>query len=130
MLVKCVKNKLSSLDKSQIARHISEHVHQDTIGFTIGVTYQVYGIIFRSGIPWFLLCENISDDYPIPVCYAFFELIDGSINSDWNITLSHCNVSNVSILPKKWAEDHYFMEKLVDGDTDAIMYFNNIKSKN
>jgi hypothetical protein len=128
MLVRCLRNRIDLLEDPAIRRHVEEHVHLESICLTIGECYQVFGIFFRAGVPWYLLCENSEDDYPIPFCFAFFELVDGSIGSGWCLSLSNSNVGNVAILPDQWASDERFLERLVDGEPDAISYFNELKA--
>jgi len=127
MLVKCVENRILSLTDSAIRDHVKQYVHLKTIGLVIGRCYPVFGVSFRAGIPWYLICEDITDEYPIPFCSSFFDLLDGSFSSGWSLTLSQSNVGEVSILPDEWAMDERFLEKLVDGEPDAISYFNELK---
>jgi hypothetical protein len=127
MLVRCVENRVSSLTDAVIREHVKQHVHLEVIGLDVGRCYQVFGVSFRAGVPWYLICEDINDEYPTPYCSSFFELIDGSFGSGWSLTLSRSNVGEVSILPDEWAKDDRFLEKLVDGEPDAVSYFNNLK---
>src|SRR3569832_118833 len=115
MLVRCSKNKVASLEDSAIRAHVEEHVHLESIDLTIGERYHVFGVFFRTGIPWFLICRQISDDYPVPYCSMFFERVEGSISAGWRLSLAQSNVGEVSILPERWAKDPRFLERLVDG---------------
>jgi len=99
----------------------------EAIGLEIGKCYQVFGISFRTGIPWYLICEDINDEYPTPFCSSFFEVVDGSLGSGWSFALSHPSVGENSILPDVWAKDGFFLEKLVNGEPDAVSYFNELK---
>ena len=127
MLVKCLSNEISALRDDAIRAHVAEHVHMDSIDLMIGECYQVFGVCFRAGIPWYLLCIATTDDYPTPFCSAFFELIDAEITEGWCLCLSDSNVGSVSILPGRWASDSRFLEKLVDGNIEAVSYFNDLK---
>ncbi len=128
MLVRCMKNKIASLDDPVIRAHVEQHVHMDSIELAIGNCYPVFGVIFRAGVVWYLLCEEITDNYPTPYCSAFFELIDGAISSGWSLSVADSNVGSVSVLPDRWAVDGRFLEKLVDGESDAVSYFNDLKA--
>ena len=127
MLVKCRKSDLTELENPEIRKHVQSHANVDTIGLTVGECYQVFGVMFRSGIPWYLLCAEPQDTYPIPFCFAFFDLIDGSISPGWTLSLSNSSVGSVSVLPARWANDERFLEKLVDGEHDAILFFDQLK---
>ena len=127
MLVKCRTNELTQLENSEIRRHVQAHANVDQIELAVGECYQVFGIMFRSGIPWYLLCAEAEDTYPKPFCSAFFDIIDGLISPGWVLSLSNSNIGSVSIIPSQWANDERFLEKLVDGEQDAILVFNQIK---
>jgi hypothetical protein len=54
--------------------------------------------------------------------------IDGTIPPDWALRIGNTNVGDVALLPKVWAEVHEYLEKLVDGDPEAIKVFMEMKS--
>lgn len=128
MMVRCLKNKIVLLEDPAIRRHVEEYIHMESIGLAVGACYPVFGVSFRAGVPWYLLCEEINDDYPTPFCFAFFELVDRSISSGWSLSLGDSNVGSVSILPDRWAADKSFLERLIDGEPAAISYFKELKA--
>lgn len=128
LMVKCVENRLASLQSPEILEHASRYVHQDSVELVVGQRYPVFGVSFRDGIPWFLICESITDDYPTPHCSAFFELTDASIGVGWSLSLNQTNAGSISLLPDEWANDETFLEKLVDGDSAAVSHFNEMKA--
>lgn len=124
MLAKCIGNTPSQLRSDREKKSYERNIHQNEVWLEIGKKYNVYGISFRDGedIPWFLVCEN-DDEYPKPHLGAFFEIIDGGIPSGWVFTSVRGNVGDVAFLPKAWAEDPCFLEKLDDEGVDEIAYF-------
>jgi hypothetical protein len=98
------------------------------IGLRIGHLYPVYGVAFRDGVPWFLVCEEEDDSYPIPECSCFFDLVDARVDKNWVLSMQMTNVGSLSLLPKQWADDPSFLEKMVQGDSQAISVFSELKT--
>jgi len=122
MIAKCTGNSSEHIGPDAIA-NFRKHVHQDELHLVIGRDYVVYGVLFRDGQPWFLVCEEDADGYPKTHFGALFELVDDRVPPDWSLSLAESNVGPVSILPRKWAKDPRFLEKLVDEDPIAIADF-------
>ncbi|MCK5374271.1 MAG: hypothetical protein KAJ40_03220 [Alphaproteobacteria bacterium] len=129
MLVKCIGNSLSHLGDERAKKAYERTVHQEKVWLEIGEEYHVYGISFENGenLPYFLVCED-GDEFPQPHLGDFFEIIDGNIPSDWMFTTIANNVGELSFLPKKWALDTGFLEKIVDKEPAALDYFLYLKS--
>ena len=127
MLVKCIANSASQLKSDREKKAYARNIHQDQVWLEIGKEYIVYGISFTFGdgenVPWFLVCEEEDDEYLKPHLSAFFEIIDGSIPSGWAFTSVRGNAGDVAVLPKAWAEDPSFLERLDNEEDDAIAYF-------
>lgn len=130
MLIKCIGNTPGYLSCERARQAYERDIHQEEVGLEIGRQYTVYGVVFRNGedLPWFLVCEEDNDDYPTPHLGAFFNIVDGEIPVEWEFTTTTTNVGNIGILPKRWARDPYFMEKLVNGEADALNYFRQLKA--
>lgn len=64
MKVQCKIKKLSSIRDSTVLKHVQQYVHMEEVGLTVGRIYPVFGVAFRQGIPWYLICEELEDDYP------------------------------------------------------------------
>lgn len=128
MLIRCVGNSLDHLYSMREREAYRKNIHQEKVDLKIGEVYTVYGIFFsEDAIPWFLLCPREDDEYPTPQLGAFFEIVDGKIPSGWMFTTVSNNVGSASILPKGWADDPNFLEKLVDGDEGSRSYFRQMK---
>ncbi|MCB0638501.1 MAG: hypothetical protein KDC54_17850, partial [Lewinella sp.] len=106
-----------------------KNIHLDEVGLIVGRRYVVYGIAFRGsdGLPWYLVCENDDDGYPTPQLGEFFDLEDGSVPEGWKVAMN-TNAGDFAILPSGWADDPRFMEKLVDGETEAVTYFRSLRA--
>lgn len=126
MIVKCTGNSLEHVAPDAIG-HLRHRVHQDELPLVIGREYVVYGLLFRDGQPWFLVCEESDDDYPKPHFGQLFVLVYDRIPPDWSLRLEESNVGRVSVLPSRWAGDPRFLEKLVDSDPIAVDEFRKMK---
>lgn len=127
MLAKCIGNSPYHLSNDREKQAYARNIHQDEVWLEIGKEYEVYGISFMDGedIPWFLICED-NDEYPKPHLGAFFDMLDSDIPSGWAFTFTKNNAGEVALLPKLWATDPCFLEKLDDGDEDALSYFHQL----
>jgi hypothetical protein len=128
MIAQCIGNSRRDLpdEKSRVA--YDRGVHLDEVGLVVGKRYAVYGIAFRGndGLPWYLVCEEEGDEYPIPHLGSFFDLVDGAVPEGWAVAMN-TNAGDFAILPNRWAHDPCFMEKLVDGEPEAIGYFRGLR---
>lgn len=125
MLIECIGNSPAHLSSKRARRAYERNIHQEEADLEIGRQYIVYGVVFMDGedLPWFLLCEEEDDEYPIPHLGSFFKIVDGEIPRGWEFTTEAKDFGNYGILPKRWARDPFFMEKLIDGDPDAVNHF-------
>jgi hypothetical protein len=128
MLIKCTGNALSDLHRDIARLAYRETVHLDYDTIEIGKYYCVYGITFCRGydFPWYLICEDTSD-FPAPHIGEFFEVISGYIPRDWQLTTLQNNVGDISILPRRWANDPAFLEKLVAGNEHDVRFFRRLR---
>ena len=129
MIAVCTANSILSIADPVLREHVREYVHLDEVGLVIGNHYPVFAVAFRDGVPWYLICEEINDDYPTPHCSAFLDLVDARVREDWMLSLSDTNVGKGALLPPEWASDGRYLEKLVDGDDDAIALFRRLKTR-
>lgn len=128
MLVKCIANRPTSLTDASVRQSFEKNVHLDRVELIVGHTYPVFGIVMRDGHPWFLVCEEPTDDHPKPHLAQFFEIIDGSIETGWWFCLES-NIGGAALLPKPWAQDPAFLERLIDGELEALAYFRELKHR-
>lgn len=127
MIVRCVENRVSSLAEATLREHVKRYVQLETLDLQVGKSYPVFGVCIREGVPWYLICEDANDEYPIPHCSSFFTLLDGRLEPGWSFTLTRSNVGECAILPDKWATDDRYLERLIDREPNAVSYFNDLK---
>ena len=90
-----------------------------------GKEYVVYGIVFRDNSPWYYLCVDEDDEYPIPFAADFFDVSDDRLSSYWKLSAVTYDDGYVltSLVFKEWAEDPTYYERLIDDDSKAIKLF-------
>jgi hypothetical protein len=103
---------------------------ESSFPITVGKEYVVYAITVVKDAFWYYLLDE--HDLPYPVWYPspLFKVSDGTIPTHWTATYvsdptSHDRVGTSLITFKDWANDPYFYEKLVDGESDAVAAFRN-----
>ncbi len=130
MIVRCIAKSEEYLkpDPGSLV-HYRENVHQEEVNLHIGRHYVVFGLAFRHGFPWYLICEEEDDGYPKPHFSPFFELIDDRVPPGWSFRIGSTNVGQYAILPAEWARDHSYLERLVDGESDAYAEFQSLKKR-
>ena len=87
---------------------------------TPGELYVAVGVIYRDGGPWFLVWEEEGDEYPKPHFHALIEVIDPRIPPGWSLTTRRGKVEAFSRLPDQLALDPHHIERLVEGEPEAI----------
>ena len=128
MIVKCIANDKKDIE-SKFWTTVDDYIRKRTPDLLVGSTYIVYGLMIRDEHVWYLICEEAHDDYPKLHLGAFFEPTDLSIPQEWAVCLKPNNLGQgVSILPKRWADDPLFLERLVDGCEESQNYFRALKA--
>ena len=128
MFARCMRVRSSEL-AAQDAEHMQRHVHLDQVNLALGRDYVIFGVLFREGRPWFLVCEEVGDAYPKPHYAGLFELVDARVPPDWQLVLDHVNVGAIALLPRAWASAPRFMEQLVDGEPASVAAFEQLKQR-
>ena len=127
MILECLFNKIENVD-AVYSEYIKQYIHQTEVALEIGKEYVVYGIVFRSNVPWFYVCEEESDDYPRLHFSGFFNLIDPKVSSVWEVNYSTKANNITHILPGEWNADPSFYENLVEGNEAEKEIFQRLKS--
>jgi len=128
MIVECIFNKLKSIAKDQQA-HLNDSIHDDEVDLKIGQRYDVYGVAFRAGSPWFYVLEDNDLTSLRPHFAGFFKVLDGTLPTGWKYCESGHSERGVAFLPKQWAETSGFYEKLIDEDAGALAILARIQSE-
>lgn len=127
MRVLCIANSVIDLDDEIVRTRLNRSIHRETadMDLDVGKYYNVVAIEERDGGLWLFLHTVESNDYPYPYPAEKFEFIDTSIPSGWSIKLEKCEsgliIKRISF--PEWADDDYFYEKLVDGDSEVIAIY-------
>lgn len=130
MKVKCKYNKVNQIKNELIRNELKKIILLDEdyeIGLNISEVYDVYGLYFSKEGAMYFICEDSDDKYPIGQHASFFEIIDSSIPCDWKFVYRDTDESY--IVPKVWADDSMFYEKLLDGEEKEELIFQKIKEK-
>lgn len=127
MLLECIGNTRAHLVSKRAKREWDKSIHLDKVDCTIGMKYVAYGVVHLSEdfIPWFLICDDNDLHYPTPYLSEFFRILDNRIPENWVFATSVSNYNGIAILPQRWAMENAFMEKLVDGNSDSVDFFQN-----
>ncbi|MEQ8763822.1 MAG: hypothetical protein RL885_07840 [Planctomycetota bacterium] len=127
IILKCVGNARRDLPDEESRAAYDRDVHLGEVDLVIGRRYVVYGIAFQNGhgLPRYLICQG-EDEYPTPKLGSFFALEEGAVPEGWEIALK-TNAGDFAILPSRWARDPRFLEKLVDGEPEAMAYFRGLR---
>ncbi|AHL35422.1 hypothetical protein CD58_22215 [Pseudomonas brassicacearum] len=128
MKVKCIVNNLSS-DKlsAQTLIRLKPYISRSDgeLNLEIGKEYVVYGIEFWDNCPWFYLCPDDYDEYPIPVAADFFEITDKRLSAHWELNFKETSngENQTQLVFFEWATDEVFYENLISGDDQAEAIF-------
>jgi hypothetical protein len=121
MLLECIINRVVELP--EVERSIvGQHVHLDTLHLVRGKRYVVYGIIFRAGLPWYLVVDDDDAEYPRPEFAGFFNVVDDAIPSGWRFMWRCGPWPDGALLPSEWCASGYF-EALLDGGPNEVALF-------
>lgn len=126
MRVSCKINKLKELNDNSTLERIRKNHPLEEVDLEIGRSYTVYGIIFWDSSPWYYLCAEKDDEYPVPFACEFFEVIDDRLSSYWKLSVDNRCPERIlpSLLFPEWAQDNpSFYERLLDDDPDTITTF-------
>jgi hypothetical protein len=129
MKVKCIIDSLSDIKDSLVAERIHKYISSGGgLDFKKNKEYCVYGITFRDNSPWYYLCDEDHDEYPIGYPAEIFEITDSRLSSYWRLlTYPHSMGVISKLVIDEWVKDPYLHEQLVDGDPEAISLFKHYK---
>ena len=120
-------NSLNSLNSQELLGRLKKYINipGGEIGLAIGKEYTVYGILFRDNSPWYYLCEENHDSYPIPFAAEFFDVVDHKHSRYWYqlVAKKWKDQTLKELVFKEWVSDKSYYERLVDGDAKAVELF-------
>ncbi len=87
--------------------------------------YVVQALVFWKNIPFYYIYEYDDDDYPKPICYKYFEVVDDRLSKYWKVVVDKKLTGGFQsfLVFKEWAENLDIYERLVDGDEHALEIF-------
>lgn len=96
----------------------------------LGKEYLVHGIVFWDSIPFYYIYENEKDDYPVPYCFDFFEVVDPTPSKYWELSVDISHTGNVQsfLVFKEWADDVSLYERLLEDDISATKIFSRYRA--
>ena len=120
---------LASSGKSLPASCLDEPagITRDTeFPLTIGAVYVVYAITTFHGHCWYYVFDDNRQPYPVWRLAPLFEISDPLLSPDWVVGYVRKGQDDEGfplISFPEWARDHFFYERLVDGDASAVAVF-------
>jgi hypothetical protein len=129
MKIRCKINKLSDIQDKSVVEYLRRHIHLDNdeeLRLSVGRVYNVYGIVFWDGCPWYYICEEDSDIYPKPKSAEFFEVVDDRLSAYWTLEHHRNSLGNccLSLVFREWANNELFYEQLIDESSLEVETFN------
>ena len=124
MIVECLTTTADGLPAS--AYDSASGTTRDTeYPVTPGRHYAVYGITILHGHAWYYIHDDDDLDWPIHTPASMFAVIDGHLPTSWIVGYFRFAPDNQRphISFPEWASDHYFYERLVDGDAEAARVY-------
>lgn len=94
---------------------------------TVGAVYVVYAITTWKGHCWYYVFDDDRLPYPVWQLAPLFEISDSSLPRDWIVGYVRDEPEDEGfplISFPEWALDHFFYERLVDGDAATVTVFN------
>lgn len=124
MIVVCVLNKVRDLKGPKtdldMVKYSVNNNKDYKYDLTIKKRYVVYGISFRSSLPWYYICDDSFTNSPKLISSLFFEILDGTLSRYWQFNQGKFAHYGLSVYPRivlpKWANDDNYDEQLFDGD--------------
>jgi hypothetical protein len=124
MIVRCIANTGADLPAVNIDPR-SGYNRTTEFPLTIGREYSVFGMTAFLGSVWYYIIDDDDHEWPIWKPSALFDVVNGSLPSDWTVGYRRYDVDNqfpVISFPE-WAHDPTFYERLLDGDPEAARVF-------
>ncbi len=130
MLATCIRNSSKDLTWERKA-DLLRYIHYDNSQLdelSIGIIYQVHGLVFRDNVPWYYIDAH-DLDYPTPYPSDYFQPLTEPIPLNWRLVTRRLDAHTfeTSVVPEFWANDVGFYERLVDGEKEAVQKFNQLK---
>ncbi len=91
---------------------------------TVGSEYAVYGITFFLGGAWYYLLDDDRNPWPVWKPAPLFEVADPALPVSWRVGYHRWpNADSFLVSWPEWSSDHFFYERLVDGERTELDLF-------
>lgn len=125
MRVTCVASSGASLPESCLDER--RGIARDTeFPLTVGAVYVVHAITVWNGHCWYYVFDDNRLRYPVWQLAPLFEISEPSLPRDWifgYVRIEPGDEGFPLISFPEWALDHFYYERLVDGDATAVATF-------
>lgn len=123
MIVRCISSSGKMLPPS--ALDASAGVTAETeFEVSPGQLYPVHAIATNRGIAWYYVPDDVDLPWPTWAPASLFEIVDGSLPESWIAGYFRWpDEERLFISFPEWASDHYFYERLVDGDPETVRIY-------
>jgi hypothetical protein len=124
MIVRCLTTTAGGLPANAYDSNMG--INPDTVfPVTPGQAYPVYAITILLGRAWFYIQNDDGLAWPTWTPASVFEILDGHMPASW--ILNYFRLAPDDQYPlisfPEWAADHYFYERLVDGEPEAVRIY-------
>jgi hypothetical protein len=123
MKIKCVSNSRNSLPNELLKKY---SMGLDHFSVFPGNEYIVYSVGALYGFVWYCICDESYIFYPMWNPEMLFEIIDKRLSRYWVFSLDDGKDKKIPFLRfPEWANNPYFYEELIDGDSsdaNAIIF--------
>jgi hypothetical protein len=91
---------------------------------TVGSEYAVYGVTTFLGGAWYYILDDDRHFWPVWKPAPLFEIADPHLPADWTVGYHRWpDMDNLLFSWPEWSSDHYFYERLVDGNSTELELF-------
>ncbi|MDQ2838906.1 MAG: hypothetical protein M3Y42_16040 [Actinomycetota bacterium] len=91
---------------------------------TVGSEYAVYGITTLLGGVWYYLLDDDRNPWPVWKPAPLFEVTDPHLPVEWTFGYHFWpDLDKMLVSWPEWSSDHYFYERLVDGEQAELELF-------
>ena len=93
--------------------------------YPLGKEFIVYGIVFWDNSPWYYVCDENDDEYPVPKYSGFFETIDDQLSNQFKLchSIDENGKKYSALVFSEWSENKLFYENLVNGNDHEVNIF-------
>lgn len=97
---------------------------------TVGRSYVVYALGFGDLGTRVYVADDVFVDGPRHYPLCLFDVEQGAVSASWEFAVDRSDSDQAQMLaPRKWLEMKWFFNRVVDGDTEAVAAFAEMKRR-